>query len=315
MIVRTKRSTNFTIISNTGMEDPRLSFKAKGILAYLLSKPDDWQVRDRQLATVGPDGRSAVQAALRELEAYGYIHRIRERNEQGQWVYTSYVYDEPWLRNPSTAEPRTEKPWTDNPATEKPATEKPAAENRAILNTVVTSTDQTNTEEPSTEEPAGSPAHDENRPDPETNDKKRTAALVDRLHTVGVAITPFMVEQYMELVAEVGTDAVLRGLTAAAENGKQHKFKYVTACARNIHAGVLPGNGQGRPYQNGGNPNGNRSSNTGTNTGQTQQSRPDPGWDLTVQLVNREITEDEYEQQLRARGLDPFLYGVGENAV
>lgn len=147
MIVRTKRNTNFTIISNIGMEDDRLTFKAKGILAYLLSKPDDWQVRDRQLATVGPDGRAAVQAALSELEKYGYIKRVRERNEQGQWTYTSYVYDEPRSDYPAT-----DKPWSDNPSTGKPATGKPAAGNRAIISTVVTSTDLPNTDLPSTEE-------------------------------------------------------------------------------------------------------------------------------------------------------------------
>jgi len=42
-IVRAKRKTNFTIIGNTGLKDKRLSLKAKGLLAYMLSLPDDWK--------------------------------------------------------------------------------------------------------------------------------------------------------------------------------------------------------------------------------------------------------------------------------
>ncbi len=128
MIVRAKRKTNFTIISNVGMNDERLSLKAKGMLAYLLTKPDNWQVSDRHLATIGPDGRSAVQAALKELETFGYLVRKRARNEQGQWSYVSYIYDEPW----------SEKPWTENPATVNPSTENPAKVSTEVVSTEVT---------------------------------------------------------------------------------------------------------------------------------------------------------------------------------
>ena len=39
-----KRPNNFVMLDKTFLEDDRLSFKAKGILAYLLSKPDNWKV-------------------------------------------------------------------------------------------------------------------------------------------------------------------------------------------------------------------------------------------------------------------------------
>ena len=39
-----KRPSNFVMMDKTFLEDDRLSYKAKGLLAYLLSKPDDWKV-------------------------------------------------------------------------------------------------------------------------------------------------------------------------------------------------------------------------------------------------------------------------------
>lgn len=95
MIIRGKRNTNYTILSNVGLEDSRLPFRAKGLLAYLLSKPDGWSVSDRHLATVGPDGRDAVQTALRDLEKHGYLVRRRENGAGGKWIHHSYIYDEP----------------------------------------------------------------------------------------------------------------------------------------------------------------------------------------------------------------------------
>ena len=37
-----KKTGNFTILDNTGLRDPNISWKAKGLLAYLLHLPDDW---------------------------------------------------------------------------------------------------------------------------------------------------------------------------------------------------------------------------------------------------------------------------------
>lgn len=104
MIIRGKRQTNYTILSNVGLEDTRLTFKAKGLLAYLLSKPDGWMVSDRQLATVGPDGRDAVQTALRELESFGYLVRRRENGAGGKWIHHSYIYDEPQVAGETAVE-------------------------------------------------------------------------------------------------------------------------------------------------------------------------------------------------------------------
>ena len=141
MIVRAKRKTNFTIISNVGMEDERLSFKARGVLAYVLTKPDHWQINERHLATVGPDGVTLIRAALKELEVCGYLQRVRERDEHGLFAWVSVIYDEPCLENP-----RMEKPCVDNPCSDSPCVDNPP-----LVSTDIASTDGVRTEEKAAE--------------------------------------------------------------------------------------------------------------------------------------------------------------------
>lgn len=83
-IIRVKREpNNFVTMNKTFLEDDRLSYKAKGILAYLLSKPNDWKVIVGNLVGNSSDGKSSVYSGLKELKDYGYYKKIPIRNEQG----------------------------------------------------------------------------------------------------------------------------------------------------------------------------------------------------------------------------------------
>ena len=62
----------YVIIQNKALEDTRLSWKARGLLAYLLTRPKNWEVNSEQLASISPCGPTAVRAGLRELEKAGY---------------------------------------------------------------------------------------------------------------------------------------------------------------------------------------------------------------------------------------------------
>jgi hypothetical protein len=54
--------------SHNYRRDTRLSWKARGILAYLLQHEDDWEVSVQDLvAQSTKDGRMSVQSALQEL--------------------------------------------------------------------------------------------------------------------------------------------------------------------------------------------------------------------------------------------------------
>ena len=92
-----KRPNNFVMLDKTFLEDDRLSFKAKGILAYLLSKPDNWKVIVGNLVKYSKDGKSAVYAGLKELKECGYYVKTPIRSEDGRRIsrWESTVYEMP----------------------------------------------------------------------------------------------------------------------------------------------------------------------------------------------------------------------------
>lgn len=92
-----KRPNNFVMLDKTFLEDDRLSFKAKGILDYLLSKPDNWKVIVGNLVKYSKDGKSAVYAGLKELKECGYYVKTPIRSEDGRRIsrWESTVYEMP----------------------------------------------------------------------------------------------------------------------------------------------------------------------------------------------------------------------------
>lgn len=96
-IFRAKRKNNFTLLNNNVLRDSRLSLKAKGLLALMLSFPDDWQFREGHLQSLSTDGRDSYRTGIKELMAAGYIQREQTRDAQGRLASTKLtVYDEPF---------------------------------------------------------------------------------------------------------------------------------------------------------------------------------------------------------------------------
>jgi hypothetical protein len=92
-IIRAKHDREFYIATNATVNDSRLSFKARGILSYLLSKPDDWKVIVSDLVHRSTDGERAIRAGLQELTDCGYAQLKAVRNNKGritEWEYTIY---------------------------------------------------------------------------------------------------------------------------------------------------------------------------------------------------------------------------------
>lgn len=89
------------------LEASDLSFKAKGLLSYLLSRSDEWEVYQAQLQEIGPDGETAVRSGLEELQEAGYLEKRRIRDEEGKFQGWEYViYENPTdTRNPETGKP------------------------------------------------------------------------------------------------------------------------------------------------------------------------------------------------------------------
>lgn len=96
-----KHQHNYIILDKTGIEDTRLSFRARGLLTYLLTKPDGWEVSIAHLSTQSPrEGRDAIAVALQELEAVGYARKTRQRAEHGHLKgYVTIIYETPTTEN------------------------------------------------------------------------------------------------------------------------------------------------------------------------------------------------------------------------
>lgn len=96
MIVRRAgRPRRFTVVDNTTIEDSRLTWEARGMLIYLLSKPDDWSTNREHLAGQAPNGLTVVRRVLAELETCGYLVRHRTRGEDGRIQWEATIYESP----------------------------------------------------------------------------------------------------------------------------------------------------------------------------------------------------------------------------
>lgn len=93
-IRRAARRTTWTVLDNAMIEDPRLGFDALGLLTYLLSKPDHWEVRARELQARGGIGRDAVRAVMRTLRDAGYARLVSVRGPGGRMVGRTWEISE-----------------------------------------------------------------------------------------------------------------------------------------------------------------------------------------------------------------------------
>ena len=93
---RVNKNVNYTVMSNHHLQDKRLSLKAKGLLSYMLSLPDDWDYSLKGLTVGCKDGLDSVRTAVLELEEHGYVRRQKVRNARGQIIdYDYQVYESP----------------------------------------------------------------------------------------------------------------------------------------------------------------------------------------------------------------------------
>jgi hypothetical protein len=111
IIRKAKTNDNpFVMISRMALQNPRLSFKARGLLAYILSLPDDWKLYIRELTNHSTDGKFAIRSALSELRKAGHIKGVRLRNEKGIFQgYEFVVFEDPAINVEVPASANAEK--------------------------------------------------------------------------------------------------------------------------------------------------------------------------------------------------------------
>lgn len=129
---RVNKTVNYTIMSNYHLQDKKLSLKAKGLLSYMLSLPDDWDYSLKGLTTGCRDGIDSVRSTVRELEANGYLRRSKVRDARGRIVDYNYEVFELPQKEPAEDVP---VPASDSPSSENPISGFPTLENPIQQNT------------------------------------------------------------------------------------------------------------------------------------------------------------------------------------
>lgn len=99
-VFKVHKKNNYSIISNNAINDDRLSWKARGILIYLLSKPGNWEPKLKDLINNSEkDGEVSVKNALKELRVCGYavLRRGEFKDINNNIKFGSFydVYEEP----------------------------------------------------------------------------------------------------------------------------------------------------------------------------------------------------------------------------
>lgn len=97
-IIRRKvRDHGFLVVDRRVTEDSRLSWAARGILIYLLAKPDNWEIVIENLKNQGDLKRDAINKRLNELIDAGYMKRYQPRSRNGQMRNRIYeVFETPY---------------------------------------------------------------------------------------------------------------------------------------------------------------------------------------------------------------------------
>lgn len=123
--IKTKKERDYTIINNTFIKDCRLSWKAKGLMTYFLSLPDDWTIHLSEIEKHATDGKSALRSAINELKELGYL-KAEQQRENNRFAEMVYII----IENPDE-----DSLFTDFQQTENLNSENLHTENQTLLNT------------------------------------------------------------------------------------------------------------------------------------------------------------------------------------
>lgn len=100
----------YATIPNNILNCKDISFRAKGIWAYIYSKPDGWNFSAKKIALQSKEGVDAVRNAIKELENQHLLKRTKFQNELGHWDI-EYLLLEYSVGKPCAGKPNDGKPY------------------------------------------------------------------------------------------------------------------------------------------------------------------------------------------------------------
>ncbi len=84
IIITARTNDPFARVNKSMLDDPNLTWQAKGVLAYLLGKPENWKPQVRDLVKRSKNGEAAVRSVLKELRKLGYAKLNQVRDSHGR---------------------------------------------------------------------------------------------------------------------------------------------------------------------------------------------------------------------------------------
>lgn len=139
-IIRIRSHSNFTIIPNQVFKTGALSFRAIGLLCYILHYPDDWKFNKTTIHVGLKEGRDATIKAWDELVSAGFIQsKVIQESGTGKLLGYKHIIRDTPVTGFQEAVQNDRKP-----VTEKPFTGLPSTENPELYNTIVLSTNEQN---------------------------------------------------------------------------------------------------------------------------------------------------------------------------
>ncbi|WP_251868147.1 hypothetical protein [Enterococcus malodoratus] len=127
-IFRRSKTNNYSIIHNEILRRSDISWKAKGIMCYVLSLPDDWVIYLEELIEHATDKKASFRSGWNELIEKGYVSRFPIRNEAGKIVEWRTEIRE-------NVDMKASSPLTDFQEVENQEVENQEVENRKLLST------------------------------------------------------------------------------------------------------------------------------------------------------------------------------------
>lgn len=190
--IKTKKEKNYTVLDNTFIKDVSLSWKAKGLMTYFLSLPDDWVIHLSEIEKHANDGMGSLRSAINELKEHGYL-KAEQKKVNGKFAEMIYTI----IENPNS------------PLNEIPHTEKPHTENCNLQNTngVQSTNKQKNSGKPKTEFQIVVDAYFQNFKNLYEQKKVNTEKPFINMKVAGNMIN--------RLLSEIGKDKILMALDRA----------------------------------------------------------------------------------------------------
>jgi hypothetical protein len=93
-ILRGRRRSAYTVISNSALQDTCLSLESIGLLACILSFPEHWAFNRAHARHRFGIGREKLDRILKELKDAGYVRHTQERDEHGRMSRSVYIFTE-----------------------------------------------------------------------------------------------------------------------------------------------------------------------------------------------------------------------------